>query len=132
MEAIPAWLGGVGALIVIAAALGAAVAVYRTNLQATALKGARDTIADLRGEIGDYERREAKLEADVRVLETQDAAKAERITVLEDLLTKRSDDAEIRAAIAEVRDRIKAEQEAVTGLRERLDKVLRIVSDGAK
>lgn len=98
--AIPVWLGAVGALFVIAAALGAAVAVYRTNLQGTSLREAEHTIGRLRGEIGDYQRRETELEGDVRVLHEKDASAQARIRVLEDLLTKRKDDAEIRAEIA--------------------------------
>jgi chromosome segregation ATPase len=103
MASIPAWIGALGALLVIAAGLGSAVAVYRTNIQSTSLREAERTIERLRGDITDYERREADLQADVRVLEEKDNAKAGRIQVLEDLLTKRKDDDEIRAEIAAVR-----------------------------
>jgi hypothetical protein len=103
VDTIPAWLAAVGALLVIAATLGAAVAVYRTTLLSTSLRVARETIVDLRGEITDYERRETKLESDVRVLETENSAVNDRCQVLEDLLTKRKDDEEIRAEIAAVR-----------------------------
>jgi len=103
MEYIPTWLGAIGALIVIATALGATVAVYRTSVQGTSLKAARDTIADLRGEISDHERREAKLESDVRIVENNLKSSEARVKVLEDLLTTRKDDDEIRAEIAAVR-----------------------------
>lgn len=103
MESIPTWLGAIGALIVIATALGATVAVYRTSVQGTSLKAARDTIADLRGEISDHERREAKLESDVRLVENNLKSSEGRVKVLEDLLTTRKDDDEIRAEIAAVR-----------------------------
>lgn len=109
-SSIPSWLGAVGALIVIAAALGAAVAVYRANLATTQVKIARDELASadaitarLRGEISDYSRREAELEGDVRVLQSERDAANERLHVLEDLVTKRQDDQEIRAEIAAVR-----------------------------
>lgn len=103
MSQIPTWLGAIGALIVIATALGASVAVYRTSVQGTSLKSARETISDLRGEISDHERRETKLEADIRVLENEVATSGGRVKVLEDLVTKRKDDDEIRAEIAAVR-----------------------------
>ncbi len=35
MSEIPTWLGAIGALLVIAATLGASVAVYRTSVQGT-------------------------------------------------------------------------------------------------
>src|SRR5688572_19336158 len=103
MADIPAWLGAVGMLLVIAATLGAAVAVYKTNVQGTGLREAERVAERLRGEIGDYARREVELEGDVRVLETENTAHKARIVVLEDLLTKRQDDAEIRGEIAAVR-----------------------------
>lgn len=103
MDQIPTWLGAIGALIVIATALGASVAVYRTSVQGTSLREARATITDLRGEITDHERREAKSEAAIKVLQTEKSAAFQRISVLEDLITKRQDDDEIRAEIAAVR-----------------------------
>lgn len=114
MNQIPTWLGAIGALFVIATALGAAVAVYRTSVHATALNAARDANADLRQEIADGERREArahqdhstreaKLEADIRVLQSKAEACTARVKVLEDLLSKRKDDDVIRAEIAAVR-----------------------------
>ena len=103
MEQIPTWLGAVGALIVIATALGAAVAVYRTSVQGTSLREARATIGDLRGEIGDHERRELKCEGEIKVLQAEKKSAFQRIAVLEDLITKRQDDDEIRAEIAAVR-----------------------------
>lgn len=103
MASIPTWLGAIGTLLVIATALGASVAVYRTSVQATSLKSSRETIADLRGEISDHERRETKLEGDLRVLETSIQAANSRVKVLEDLITKRKDDDEIRREIAAVR-----------------------------
>jgi len=56
MSDIPTWLGAIGALILIATALGASVAAYRTSVQGTSLRAARETIADLRGEITDREK----------------------------------------------------------------------------
>lgn len=103
MDEIPTWIGAIGALLVIATALGAAVAVYRTSVQGTSLREARATILDLRGEIGDHERREAKLEADVRVLEAERESSNARVKIMEDLLTKRHDDAEIRQEIRDLR-----------------------------
>lgn len=103
MDSFPPWLALIGILFIVAAALGSAVAVYRTNLQATSLREAERTIDRLRGDITDYERREAGLEADIRLLEEKDKAKAGRIQVMEDLITKRKDDDEIRAEIAAVR-----------------------------
>lgn len=103
MAEIPTWLGAIGALLVIATALGASVAVYRTSVQGTSLRAARETIADLRGEISDHERRETKLEADIHVLKNEAVACKTRVKVLEDLITKRRDDDEIRAEIAAVR-----------------------------
>lgn len=103
MEQIPTWLGAIGALIVIVTALGASVAVYRTSVQGTSLREARATIADLRGEIGDHERRETKSEGAIEVLKAEKRAANGRIAVLEDLITKRQDDEEIRAEIAAVR-----------------------------
>lgn len=103
MDQIPTWLGAIGALIVIATALGATVAVYRTSVQGTSLKAARETISDLRGEISDHERRETKLESEVRIVENTLKSSEARVRVLEDLLTKRKDDDEIRAEIAAVR-----------------------------
>lgn len=103
MDQVPVWLGAIGSLIVISTALGAAVAVYRTSVQGTALREARATIVDLRGEIGDYERREQKLESDVKVLQAEKTSAHQRIHVLEELITKRKDDDEIRAEIAAVR-----------------------------
>lgn len=103
MDQIPTWLAAIGALIVIATALGATVAVYRTSVQGTSLKAARETISDLRGEISDHERRETKLESEVRIVENTLKSSEARVRVLEDLLTKRKDDDEIRAEIAAVR-----------------------------
>jgi chromosome segregation ATPase len=100
---IPVWLGAVGALITIAAGLGAATAVYRTSLQSTSLREAERTMERLRGEIADYQRRESELAADVRVLSEKNDGKESRIRVLEDLINKRQDDHEIRAEIAAVR-----------------------------
>lgn len=100
---IPTWLGVVGALIVIATALGATVAVYRTSIFSTSLKESRATISDLRGEIVDYERREAKHEADIRVLQSEKKSDERRIVILEDLITKRQDDDAIRSEIAAVK-----------------------------
>lgn len=100
MSSIPTWLGAIGALVVIASALGTAVAVYRTKLQGTSLAEARDTIADLRGELGDYERREAAFKSKIAVLEVdRDSCKA-RIKVVEDLLLNKGDDETIRRDIA--------------------------------
>ena len=108
---IPTWLGAIGALIVIAAALGAAVAVYRANLATTQVKIAREELASsdatagrLRLEINDYARRENELEADVKVLKSENKSAKDRILMLEDLMTKRQDDAEIKAEIAAVRE----------------------------
>lgn len=103
MDQIPSWLGAVGVLIVIASGLGASVAAYRTSVQGTSLRETRATIGDLRGEITDHERRESKLEADVLVLQAEKKAANGRISILEDLITKRQDDDEIRAEIAAVR-----------------------------
>ena len=104
MDQIPTWLGAVGVLVVIASGLGASVAAYRTSVQGTSLRETRATISDLRGEIADGERRETRLEADVLVLKAKDEASQQRIAVLEDLITKRQDDDEIRAEIAAVRE----------------------------
>lgn len=103
METIPGWLGAIGALFVMAAALGSAVAIYKTNLQGTSLRESERTIDRLRGEIADYERREQENEAEIRVHKIRLVAANDRITVLEDLITKRQDDDEIRAEIAAVR-----------------------------
>lgn len=103
MDSIPGWLGAVGVLFMIAATLGAAVAVYRTNLQGTSLKEAERTIDRLRGEIGDYERREADLNGVVALQAAKLESEGARITILEDLIVKRKDDDEIRAEIAAVR-----------------------------
>lgn len=103
MDSIPSWLGAIGTLIVIATALGATVAVYKTSVQGTSLKAARETIVDLRGEVNDHERRETKLESDVKLMENKLQSTLARAKVLEDLLTKRKDDDEIRAEIAAVR-----------------------------
>lgn len=100
MSSIPVWLGAIGALVVIASALGTAVAVYRTKLQGTSLEEARDTIADLRGELGDYERREAAFKSEISLLKAdRDSLKA-RIKVVEDLLLNKGDDETIRRDIA--------------------------------
>jgi hypothetical protein len=103
MDSIPTWLGAIGALFVIAAALGAAVAVYRTNLQGTALTMAERTIERLRGEVTDYERREEQLEHRLEIQAVENRACSERCTVLEDLILKRKDDDVIRSEIAAVR-----------------------------
>lgn len=104
MDNIPVWLGAIGALFVIAAALGSAVAVYKTNLQGTSLREAERTVDRLRGEISDYERREKDLEGEVNANAIKLSGAKERISVLEDLITKRQGDAEIRAEIAAVRE----------------------------
>lgn len=103
MTSIPIWVAAIGGVFVIAATLGAAVAVYRTTLQSTSLREAEHTMERLRGEIGDYQRRESELEGDVRVLKAQNESKEGRIQVLEDLISKRQDDQEIRSEIAAVR-----------------------------
>jgi predicted nucleic acid-binding Zn-ribbon protein len=126
VDTVPAWLAAIGVLLVISATLAAAVAVYRTTLLTTSLRVARETITDLRGEITDYERRETKLESDVRVLETEKSAANSRIGVLEDLLTKRKDDDEIRAEIAAVR---KVVDENVIA---QLSAILQLLEGGAK
>jgi hypothetical protein len=126
VDTVPAWLAAVGVLLVIAATLGAAVAVYRTTLLSTSLRVARETVTDLRGEITDYERRETKLEADVRILETENGALSDRCKVLEDLLTKRKDDDEIRAEIAAVR---KVVDENVIA---QLSAILQLIQGGRK
>lgn len=100
MTSIPAWLGAIGALIVIASALGTAVAVYRTNLQGTSLKEARNTISDLRGELSDYERREERDKAQIALLKQEIESCQASVKVLEDLVLKRNDDEKIRRDIA--------------------------------
>ena len=101
---IPGWISVVGSILVIAAMLGAAVAVYRTSLQSTSLREAERTIERLRGEIGDYDRREEELKHRCELLENRDESNSRRIKVMEDLLTKRKDDDVIRAEIAAVRE----------------------------
>jgi predicted nucleic acid-binding Zn-ribbon protein len=126
VDTIPAWLAAVGALLVIASTLGAAVAVYKNSVQGTSLRVARETLTDLRGEITDYERRETKLESDVQILKAKNGALSDRCTVLEDLLTKRKDDDEIRAEIAAVR---KVVDENVIA---QLSAILQLLEGGAK
>jgi chromosome segregation ATPase len=126
VDTIPAWLAAVGVLLVIAATLGAAVAVYKTSLLNTSLRVARETITDLRGEISDYERRETKLESDVQILKTKNVALSDRCTVLEDLLTRRKDDDEIRAEIAAVRKVV--DQNVIA----QLSAILQLLEGGAK
>lgn len=98
------WVSVVAAFLVIAATLGAAVAVYRTSLQSTSLREAERTIERLRGEINDYDRREEDLKHKIELLEGRDLSNGRRIKVMEDLLTKRKDDDVIRAEIAAVRE----------------------------
>lgn len=133
MSELPMWLGALGTLLVIAASLGAAVAVYKTNLQAASLAEARRIIGDLRGEITDYERQEQRLKddlalhkANIEKLELDRDSCARRITVLEDLVTKRSDDAELRAGIAQL-NRVVDERIIVA-----LDKLTAAVVEGKK
>ena len=133
MDQIPTWLGAIGALIVIATALGASVAVYRTSVQATSLRAARDTIADLRGEISDHERRETKSEADIRVLNAELISERNRVTVLEDLLTKRKDDDRIRSEIAAVRKVVDENVlEQLTNHSAQLQTILALLSGGVQ
>ncbi len=97
---VPSWLGAIGALFVIASALGTAVAVYRTQLQATRLAQQSATIGDLEAEIRGYERREDRLKTDIAVLEVARASCESRISVLEDLVLRRENDDTIRADVA--------------------------------
>lgn len=128
MTDIPGWIAAIGGLLVIASTLGAAVAVYQSTLTRTALTDARGTISDLRGEVTDYERREARLEVELERQAAQHAsdkllAEAEsqscrdRVKVLEDLLTKRTDDEAIRLEIAAVRSAIGDMHRALEGMR---------------
>lgn len=103
---ISALVSTVGALLVIAAVLGAAVAVYRTNLQGTALTNARATITDLRGEIDDYQRRALEQDAEVKLLQSDRNSLLGRVKLLEDLVTKRADDEQIRADIRVLGDKL--------------------------
>lgn len=100
---IPVWLGAIGTLFMLAAVLGAAVAVYRTSVYSTSLKESDANVARLRGEIGDYQRREAELVGDVKLADQKAEACQARCAVMEDLLTHRQDDDVIRAEIAAVR-----------------------------
>lgn len=97
---IPAWLGAIGTLFVIASALGAAVSVYRTQLQATRLEQQAATIVDLEAEIRGYERREERLNGDLRAVTVEGESCKARISVLEDLVLRRDTDEQIRADIA--------------------------------
>lgn len=103
MAQVPMWLGAIAVLFTLAAVLGAAVAVYRTSVYSTSLKESDANVARLRGEIGDYQRREAELEGKVALSDAKAEACQDRCTVLEDLLTHRKDDDVIRAEIAAVR-----------------------------
>lgn len=110
MTEFPTWLSAIVAIFTIASVLGAAGAVYRVSLLRTQIGELRNTNADLRAEITDHDRRETALEAQsaqqqqkIAVLETEQTGCRERIHMLEDLLTKRSDDAEIRQGIAELK-----------------------------
>lgn len=103
MENLPGWIGMIAVILTIAAVLGAAVAVYKTNLQGTSLREAERTIDRLRGEIGDYQRRERELENDLKLANHTIETCVGRVTILEDLISKRQDDDEIRAEIAAVR-----------------------------
>lgn len=116
MESIPAWLGAIGGLIVIAAALGAAVAVYRTKLQATSLEELRQTNEDLRGELTDYERREEKFKSKIALLEQNSTSCNSRIKVLEDLVLRRDDDEQIRRDIAGLKAAVDGEVRESLGL----------------
>jgi hypothetical protein len=101
---IPVWLGAIATLFTLAAVLGAAVAVYRTSIYSTSLRESDASVQRLRGEIGDYKRREAELEGQVALANAKADACQDRCTVLEDLLTHRQDDDVIRAEIAAVRE----------------------------
>lgn len=103
MDQIPVWLGAIGIMLVIASTLGAAVAVYKTSAQGTSLLAEQRTVERLRGEIGDYMRREAELLGDVKVLNEQALGCRARLTIVEELLIERKDDEEIRSEIAAVR-----------------------------
>jgi hypothetical protein len=98
------WLGAIATLFTLAAVLGAAVAVYRTSIYSTSLRESDANVQRLRGEIGDYQRREAELVGDVALANQKAEACQDRCTVLEDLLTHRQDDDVIRAEIASVRE----------------------------
>lgn len=100
MDKIPVWLGAIGALIVIASALGAAVAVYKTKLHETSLDHARETITDMGVEIQGFERRETRLTNDLDKEKLKNKALSDRLTIVEDLLLRREEDRETRANIA--------------------------------
>lgn len=104
MDNVPVWVGAVAALIVIATALGAAVAVYKTKMQETSLELARGTIGDMETEIHGFQRREDRFKADLELERTKNEALSARLHVVEDLLLRRQDDAAIKASIDEVRD----------------------------
>lgn len=103
VSVLPTWLAAIGGLLTLAAVLGAAVAVYRTSVYGTSLKESDANVIRLRGEIGDYARREVELEGQVALARQEYESCKARCTVLEDLITKRQDDDEIRAEIAGVR-----------------------------
>lgn len=125
MDNIPTWLAAVGALFTLSAVLGAAVAVYRTSVYGTSLKESDATVVRLRGEIGDYVRREVELEHDVQMERAAREACEARVKVLEDLLTRRQDDEMIRAEIAAVRrvvdQNVMAQLTTILGAIERLE-----------
>lgn len=101
---VPVWLGAIATLFTLAAVLGAAVAVYRTSIYSTSLRESDANVARLRGEIGDYQRREAELVGEVALVKQESQSCKDRCAVLEDLITHRKDDDVIRAEIAAVRD----------------------------
>lgn len=103
VDGIPMWLTAVGTLLLVATILGTAVAVYRTSVQSTSLREAERTIERLRGEIGDYQRREAENEGNVKVLQAEAESCKARVRVLEDVISRRADDEHIRTELAAIR-----------------------------
>jgi len=128
LNAIPIWVGAIGALLVIASTLGAAVALYKNSLQATRLENALGANDDLRLEMIDKERRHEQERRDykeeVAKLEHEHAIKVtelngqigvltasnencnSRVTVLEDLLSRRKDDDQLRAEVASLKSAV--------------------------
>lgn len=102
MDQIPIWLGAIATLFTLAAVLGAAVAVYRTSVYSTSLRESDARVVRLRAEIGDYQRRETELEAEVALVKSAAQACGDRVKVLEDLVTHRKDDEEIKDMLRKV------------------------------
>lgn len=123
---ISGWIAAIGGLLVIVSTLAAAVAVYRTQLTSTSLKEARATIEDLRGEVGDHERRERRLETEMQLEKVALQTCRDRVKVLEDLLTRRQDDEALRGEIAAVR------QVVDQNVMSQLTAIHQLLQDGAR